>query len=54
MNLLQDLEELEQEKLTQKLLTMGNKEEEPPVILSGVPYTHLLAGPGTQNSVLKT
>uniref|UniRef100_A0A8C9QQ03 Charged multivesicular body protein 4A n=1 Tax=Spermophilus dauricus TaxID=99837 RepID=A0A8C9QQ03_SPEDA len=43
--LLEELEELEQEKLAQELLNVGNEEEEPPVKLPSVPSTHLPAGP---------
>lgn len=46
--LLEELEELEQEELARDLLTVGDKEEEPPIELPSVPSTHLPAGPGTQ------
>uniref|UniRef100_A0A5F8A6J7 Charged multivesicular body protein 4A n=1 Tax=Macaca mulatta TaxID=9544 RepID=A0A5F8A6J7_MACMU len=43
--LLEELELLEQEELAQELLSVGDKEEEPPVKLPGVPSTHLPAEP---------
>ena len=46
--LLEELEELEQEELARDLLTVGDKEEEPPVELPSVPSTHLPVGPGTR------
>ncbi|XP_045306480.1 charged multivesicular body protein 4a isoform X4 [Leopardus geoffroyi] len=39
--LLEELEKLEQEELAQELLHVGDKEEEPPIKLPGVPSTHL-------------
>lgn len=54
--LLEELEELEQEELARDLLTVGDKEEEPPIELPSVPSIHLPAGPGTQgySIVLRT
>jgi len=54
--LLEELEELEQEELARDLLTVGDKEKEPPLELPSVPSTHLPAGPGTQgySVVLRT
>ncbi|XP_072866953.1 charged multivesicular body protein 4a isoform X2 [Chlorocebus sabaeus] len=43
--LLEELELLEQEELAQELLSVGDKEEEPPVKLPSVPSTHLPAEP---------
>ncbi|KAM8948948.1 charged multivesicular body protein 4a isoform 1-T1 [Lycaon pictus] len=43
--LLEELELLEQEELARDLLTVGDKEEEPPVELPSVPSTHLPVGP---------
>uniref|UniRef100_F7EHH2 Transmembrane 9 superfamily member n=11 Tax=Cercopithecinae TaxID=9528 RepID=F7EHH2_MACMU len=45
--LLEELELLEQEELAQELLSVGDKEEEPPVKLPSVPSTHLPAEPGS-------
>ncbi|XP_040332702.1 charged multivesicular body protein 4a isoform X1 [Herpailurus yagouaroundi] len=39
--LLEELEKLEQEELARELLHVGDKEEEPPIKLPGVPSTHL-------------
>lgn len=54
--LLEELELLEQEELAQELLSVGDKEEEPPVKLPSVPSTHLPAEPGMQGCsvVLRT
>ncbi|XP_022348574.1 charged multivesicular body protein 4a [Enhydra lutris kenyoni] len=46
--LLEELEELEQEELARDLLTVGDKEEEPPIELPSVPSTHLPAGPAPE------
>lgn len=43
--LLEELEELEQEELARELLSVGDKEEEPPVQLPSVPSTHLPTEP---------
>lgn len=53
---MEELEELEQEELARDLLTVGDKEEEPPIELPSVPSIHLPAGPGTQgySIVLRT
>lgn len=45
---MEELELLEQEELARDLLTVGDKEEEPPVELPSVPSTHLPVGPGTR------
>lgn len=50
--LLEELEGLGQEELAQDLLTVGDKEEEPPIELPSVPSPHLPAGPGTQGCSL--
>jgi len=46
--LLEELEELEQEELARDLLTVGDKEKEPPLELPSVPSTHLPAGPAPE------
>ncbi|XP_059037725.1 charged multivesicular body protein 4a isoform X4 [Mustela lutreola] len=46
--LLEELEELEQEELARDLLTVGDKEEEPPIELPSVPSIHLPAGPAPE------
>ncbi|XP_059037723.1 charged multivesicular body protein 4a isoform X2 [Mustela lutreola] len=47
--LLEELEELEQEELARDLLTVGDKEEEPPIELPSVPSIHLPAGPADED-----
>ncbi|XP_059037724.1 charged multivesicular body protein 4a isoform X3 [Mustela lutreola] len=51
--LLEELEELEQEELARDLLTVGDKEEEPPIELPSVPSIHLPAGPDEDEEALK-
>lgn len=48
--LLEELEELEQEKLNEELLNMGEDEEIAPATLPDIPSTHLPNSPGTKNS----